>query len=98
MSNFSKRAKFLSILAAASAVSNAGAGATTIPDYKYIPASSAAQSASRISLNPANGSSSNIKPFVAGFGSAAAASVVAFLAKNYFFNEERVILIFSFKL
>ena len=91
MSNFSKRAKFLSILAAASAVGNAGAGAgaTTIQDYKYIPASSAAQSASRINLKPANGSSSNIKPFVAGFGSAAAVSVAAFLAKNYFFNEER---------
>jgi len=91
MSNFSKRAKFLSILAAASAVGNAGAGAgaTTIQDYKYIPASSAAQSASRINLKPANGLSSNIKPFVAGFGSAAAVSVAAFLAKNYFFNEER---------
>ena len=91
MSNFSKRAKFLSILAAASAVGNAGAGAgaTTIQDYKYIPASSAAQSASRINLKPANGSSSNIKPFVTGFGSAAALSAAAVLVKNLFFNEER---------
>ena len=47
MSKFSKRAKFLSILAAASAVGNAGArtGAITIPDYKYIPPSVEAQNA-----------------------------------------------------
>lgn len=49
MSKFSKRAKFLSILAAASAVCKGGAGATTIPGY--IPPSVKAQNSEKLEKN-----------------------------------------------
>lgn len=63
MSKFSKRAKFLSILAAASTVGKTGAGATTIPDY--IPPSVEAQKAAKLEKNlgfNANRNNLNVKP------------------------------------
>ncbi|MBO6127039.1 MAG: hypothetical protein J6P21_03500 [Clostridia bacterium] len=98
MSKFSSRAKFLSILAAATAVGKTGAGATTIPDHKYIPASSEAQKAARLELNAnrnnlyvTKGPRFSIDPNSVAIGavSATALGAAGLLIKNLFFNESR---------
>ena len=83
MSKFSKRAKFLSILAAASAVGKAGAGATTIPGY--IPPSNA----NRNNLQVVKGPRFSIESAAVGATGATALGVAGLLVKNLFFNERR---------